>query len=148
MDSKTYWIGMQDWKINQKIFDAIGIKQDILGVHISDEYILHVDHADLIPCINKQFENLVDIYIPAKSYCVALVYAAELTKDYGGSMIDYLSDQQLLFNDLHFVPYTQDQNTYDYFMQHTHWIQSPMADKIREYYRKEIHLEGINEHHN
>ena len=32
---------MQNWKINQQIFEAIGIKNDILGVHIPQDNIFY-----------------------------------------------------------------------------------------------------------
>lgn len=134
---------MLPWKINQKIFDALGTKNDILGVHIPHDRIRYVD-GNQINVIKIQFFDLEYIYLPAKSYCVALVYACELVKDYGGSMIDYLSDSELLLNDIHFVPYNKDPATYDYFIYNTDWHNSPMTNRIKEYYRKEVHLEGLN----
>lgn len=133
---------MQDWKINQLIFEAIGIKDDILGVHISNDKILH-SKTNLIETIDKQFYDLEYIFLPAKSYCVALVYAVELSKDFGGNPVDYLKDQTLLLNDIYFVPYDQDPSTYDIFLNKTFWKNSPMAEKIKKYYNKEIHLEGL-----
>lgn len=133
---------MLEWKVNQKIFDAIGTKTDLLGVHIPTDKIVHVTD-DLITTIIKQFDDLEYIYVPAKSYCVALVYAHELVKDYGGTMIDYLSDNELLLNDIYFVPYNKDANTYNYFIEHAEWVDSPMAMRIKEYYLKEVHLEGL-----
>jgi hypothetical protein len=134
---------MLDWKINQKIFEALGTKNDILGVHIPLDRIKVVD-GNQIHYVNIQFYDLEYVYLPAKSYCVALVYAAELTKDFGGTMIDYLSDKELLLNDIYFVPYTEDSSTYDYFIYRDEWQTSPMAAKIKDYYKKEIYLEDIN----
>ena len=133
---------MQNWKINQQIFEAIGIKNDILGVHIPQDNILY-SNENLIETIMNQFSDLKNIFIPAKSYCVALVYADELMKDYGGNVIDYLSDQELLLNDIHFVTYDKNKETYDYFLKNDSWKSTPMAQRIKEYYKKEIHLEGI-----
>lgn len=137
---------MQDWKINQRVFDAIGVKNDILGVHIPKDKIFY-SNKDLIKDIENQFNDLDNIFLPAKSYCVALVYAYELAKDYGGSVIEYLSDDELLLNDIYFVSYKKDTETYDYFLKDISWMQSPMANRIKEYYRKEIHLEGIENGH-
>ena len=133
---------MQNWKINQQIFEAIGIKNDILGVHIPQDNIFY-SNENLIETIMNQFSDLKNIFIPAKSYCVALVYADELMKDYGGNVIDYLSDQELLLNDIHFVTYDKNKETYDYFLKNDSWKSTPMAQRIKEYYKKEIHLEGI-----
>lgn len=142
MDSKTYWIGMLDWKVNQKIFEAIGTKTDILGVHIPASQIKPVQ-GNLVDAIEQQFFDLENIFVPAKSYCVALVYAGELAKDYGGSMLDYLRDPELLTNDIYYCPYDKDPLVYDYFLSKTNWQYSPMAERVKDYYRKEIHLEGL-----
>ena len=142
MDSKTYWIGMLDWKVNQKIFEAIGTKTDILGVHIPASQIKPVQ-GNLVDAIEQQFFDLENIFVPAKSYCVALVYAGELAKDYGGSMLDYLRDPELLTNDIYYCSYDKDPLVYDYFLSKTNWQYSPMAERVKDYYRKEIHLEGL-----
>ena len=144
MGLKVYWIGMQNWKINQRVFEAVGIKNDILGVHIPQDKIFH-SKENLIETIINQFNDLENIFVPAKSYCVALVYAEELVKDYGGNVIDYLSDQELLLNDIYFVPYDDDKETYDYFLKDHSWKDTIMAQRIKEYYKKEIHLEGIED---
>jgi len=136
---------MQHWKINQRIFDALGTKKDILGVHIDNNKIIK-KYDNLVNVIQQQFYDLDNIFIPAKSYCVALVYATELTKDFGGSVLDYLNDSELLLNDIYFVPYNKTPDVYNYFLTNTAWQSSPMSDRIRQYYREEIHLEGmINE---
>lgn len=136
---------MLDWKINQQVFNLIGTKTDVIGVHISHDNVKHIE-GDQVSAIQEQFQDLVNIFIPAKSYCVALVYAHELARDYGGTVVDYLSDSELLLNDKYFVPYTVDPTTYNYFIKNTEWQSTPMAVKIKDYYRKEIHLEGIDDH--
>lgn len=134
---------MQNWKVNQRIFEFLGEKKDILGVHIPGDKIKVVT-GDLITAIQKQFYDMEYVSVPAKSYCVALVYAVELTKDFGGSVLDYLGDAELLLNDIHFVPYSQAKDVYDYFLVNTEWQSSPMADRVKEYYRQEILLEGVD----
>jgi len=138
MDLSYFWIGM-NWKVNQKIFKALGTKTDILGVHIPSDKI----KAGGIDYITKQFYDLEYIYLPAKSYCVALVYATELAKDFGGEPIDYLGDEELLVDDIHYVPYYNDPDTYHTLLQDTSWHNSPMAERIKDYYRKEMLLEGF-----
>jgi hypothetical protein len=126
-----------NWKVNQKIFNALGIKNDILGVDVS---------ADKIKTGNNilaQFYDMEYVYVPAKSYCVALVYATELAKDFGGNPVDYLADEDFLADDIYYVPYYQDPATYHRLLQDATWHTSPMADKIREYYKKEMLLEGF-----
>ena len=133
---------MQSWKINQLIFDAIGKKNDILGIHIPNDKIKYIND-NLIETIKKQFYDLEYIFLPAKSYCVALVYSIELSKDFKGSPIDYLKDPDLLLHDRYFVPYDKDPNTYDVFLENISWKDSPMAKKIKLYYNQEILLEGL-----
>lgn len=135
---------MLDWKVNQKIFDALGTKTDVLGVHIPMSRVKNVD-GDLVSAIEQQFYDLENIFVPAKSYCVALVYATELTKDYGGSMLDYLNDPDLLPGDIYYCAYNKNPAVYDHFLQNTSWQSSPMADRVRDYYRKEVHLEGLEQ---
>lgn len=49
------------------------------------------------------------LYYPSKSYSVAYIYATELSKYYGGSVIDYLNDPNLLYgNDDYYVTYNND----------------------------------------
>jgi len=133
---------MLNWKINQKIFEALGTKTDILGIHIPADKVKPVT-GDLIQAIQEQFYDLENIFVPAKSYCVALVYASELTKDFGGRMTDYLIDTELLLNDIHYEHYNIRPEVYNYFLTNTAWQQSPMADRVRKYYQQEIHLEGF-----
>lgn len=133
---------MLSWKVNQKIFEALGTKTDILGVHIPFDKVKPVT-GDLACAIQEQFYDLENIFIPAKSYCVALVYASELTKDFGGNITDYLLDPELLLNDIHYEPYNVRPDVYDYFLINTDWQQSPMAARVRNYYQQEIHLEGF-----
>jgi hypothetical protein len=138
---------MTDWKINQQIFKMIGIKTDVLNHHISADCILPVVEP-LDQAIRKQFYDMVYIFIPAKSYCVALVYAFQLAKDFGGLPVDYLKDPNLLLDDIYFVPYDKDPDTYDIFLKDLFWLTTPMSVKIKEYYNKEIHLEGLDENRN
>ncbi len=128
------------WKINQKIYHALANKTDILGVHIPYDKIKEGG----VEYIDQQFTDLEHIYIPAKSYCVALVFAVELAKDFGGKAIDYLSDEEFLSDDIHYVPYYKDPTTYHRYLNDPCWITSPMAERIRDYYRKEMLLEGFS----
>jgi hypothetical protein len=134
---------MQDWKINQKIYQSLAVKQDILGEHISND-IIRFDNSDLICSIKKQFNDLDIIWLPAKSYCVALVFAYYLSKEYGDTIASYLNDDQLLLDDMYFVPYFKNKKVYDALIAEIEsLITTPMAMKIYNYYRKEIHLEGF-----
>jgi hypothetical protein len=128
---------MVDWKINQQIFKLLGRKTDILGEHVHD---IKDGGTELI---EHQFYDMDTIWVPAKSYCVALVYAHALSNDFGGTPDIYLRDPELLVDDKYFVPYDQDSATYDKFLHDTTWLDSPMADRILHYYRQEIFLEGF-----
>lgn len=133
---------MQDWKINQKIFRALGVKNDLLGIDIPDHKIKTVTE-DLITAIDRQFSDCEYLWIPAKSYCVALVYARELVNDYGGTLQQYLDDPELLQDDCHYRRYRHTPDVYDYFINDTAWYHKPMAELIKQYYRKEIQLYGL-----
>lgn len=135
---------MLPWKINQKIYSALAEKKDLLGIHISQDKIRTVK-GDLIAAINRQFYDCENIWIPAKSYCVALVYANELTKDYGGQIVTYLNDPELLPQDQYFCCYQDSPIVYDWFLVNTHWHSSPMTELIKKHYCKEIHLEGFEQ---
>ena len=136
---------MQDWKINQKIYRSLAVKQDIIGVHIPIDIIKSVN-GSLTAAITQQFYDLKYIWIPAKSYCVALIYAYHLSKDYGGNITDYLDDSELLIDDQYFVRYSDDKDTYDAMLLNVeYFIHSPMADKIFNYYKKEIRLDDFNQ---
>lgn len=133
---------MQDWKVNQKIFNALGVKTDLLGINIPADKIRPVS-GNLIAAIDHQFNDCDHIWIPAKSYCVALVYATELVKDYGGTIYQYLDDSDLLPDDCYFSCYSENVEVYNYFITNTHWHTSALIDRIKDYYRREIHLEGF-----
>lgn len=133
---------MQPWKINQRIFQALAIKNDVLGVHISNDKIRMVS-GDLISAIDHQWVDLTNIWIPAKSYCVALVYGTELAMTYGGKVQEYINDKDLLPEDQYFCCYSNNSYVYDHFLQRNDWQNSPMALLIKQYYRKEILLEGL-----
>ena len=142
MDLNYYWIGMS-WKVNQQIYKLLAIKTDVLGVDISTNCICEVE-GPLLIAIVKQFYNTDTIYIPAKSYCVAIVYATELSKDFGGRPIDYLNDPKLLLDDIYYKTYDQDSEIYSILLNTKYWVDTPMAHRIRDYYRKEMLLEGFN----
>lgn len=135
---------MQDWKVNQRIFQALGVKTDLLGIDIPKHKIKTVT-GDLIAAIDCQFYDCEFIWIPAKSYCVALVYATELIKDHGGNVHQYLDDEELLPDDFYFCRYSNNPQVYNHFLSHMHWLTSPMSEMIRKYYQKEIHLKGFEQ---
>lgn len=53
------------------------------------------------------------LIFPAKSYFVAIVYAACLEKHFNIPFIEALSYDDLLIDDKYFVPYSSDKLTYD-----------------------------------
>lgn len=135
---------MLPWKINQKIYSALADKKDLLGIHIASDKLRTVQ-GDLISAINRQFYDCDFFWIPAKSYCVALVYAVELAKDFGGLPQGYLNDSELLPEDQYFSCYDHNPTVYDWFLIRSHWHQAPMTELIKQYYRKEVHLEGFDQ---
>jgi len=84
----------------------------------------------------------------SKSYAVAIIYAHKLNEIYGIDKYDILNDPDLfLGQDMYFVPYSQDPETYDRIMERLmtipNWIESGWAPQTVKYCLLECTEEGI-----
>lgn len=101
---------MQEWKIRQEIYHRMTTEYDddlkTKDVVISDDI---VDNA--IRYFNDR--NIGWIY-PAKSYMVAILYSKWLSEHFGGKLLDYLVDPDLLHgNDPYYKTYNEAKDLYD-----------------------------------
>lgn len=108
-------------------------------------------HQEIVENAKNYFlhKDPVAIY-PAKAYATACIYATLLAEHYGGSVYDYLNDDQLFPNShQYFVPYRLAKQNYDAilaFMQTLpNWRESGWAPYTVNYFRLECTEEGLNE---
>ena len=103
------WIGMEDWKVKQKLYHKLhkDHEDDLDGVdiEISDDI---VNNA-----IRYFKETNVGWIYPAKSYMVAICYAFWIMEEYNLNFYTVLDDPELLPMDPYFVPYRKDSQTYN-----------------------------------
>ena len=103
---------MEDWKHKQQLYHLTQPIND----DISDkEYIIRHDKSQLVEDIVLYFKEDSDILIyPSKSYAVAIIYAKLLERYFNKNFYEVLDDPKLLYdNDMYFVPYSKDKETYD-----------------------------------
>lgn len=98
-----------DYKIRQEIYhrlhrehsDDLNTKEVEMSTNIVDNAVRYFTNKD------------IGWIYPAKSYMVGICYARWLAKHFGGSPVEYLEDQDLLYgNDPYFVQYSRDPGTY------------------------------------
>lgn len=101
---------MSDWKIRQEIYHRLNKDHsDDLSKHQIEITSNVVDNA-----IRYFFERDIGWIYPSKSYMVGICYARWLSENFGGRPLEYLGDQELLYNnDPYFVSYDKDSQTYD-----------------------------------
>lgn len=137
MDIKDCWNIMKEWKARQSAYHLTAslFKDDLTDVEINWQPDLTVEFA------LTHFKEYVDEWVyPAKSYVVAICYAHWLERDFGEDFFEALNDPALLFNnDPHFVPYWQDQDTYDAILGRLELDENKgMVPDIYEYYKEEM----------
>lgn len=94
-------------------------------------------------------EATFPLIYPAKSYAVAVIYATVLNDIYGVDKREILDDPDLfLGQDPYFVPYSQDQMTYEEIMRRLDeipdWLSSGWAPQTISYCLAECTEEGLN----
>ena len=101
---------MKEWKIRQDLYHRLETthRDDLNQVDIRIE-------TDIVNNAIRYFtETNVGWIYPAKSYMVAICYSKWLSEIFGGEPIEYLNDEDLLYNnDPYFVPYHKDKENYD-----------------------------------
>lgn len=103
---------MKNWKLNQEVYHRTAPPSDFIEskgfVVINDAYfIIH-------GALSYFREPSTQLVYPAKSYAVAIVYAALIAKYFDEDFLTVLNDPDLLYgNDMFFVPYIQEPKKYD-----------------------------------
>lgn len=130
---------MKDWKIRQEIYHRLNTEFDddlnTKDVEMSDDIVNNAIRY-------FQEKNIGWIY-PAKSYMVGICYARWLSEYFGGNALEYLKDQELLYNnDPFFKNYNLDKETYDKILHEIdQWNfdeTGGMVPDVKEYFMKEF----------
>lgn len=96
---------MKDWKIRSKIYHAMTATfDDDLS---KEEIIENFDKEEIVRrALQYPIKQTKELYYPAKSYAVAVIFAHLLEKEFNEDFYESLSDPNLLFeNDPYFKPY-------------------------------------------
>ena len=106
---------MKDYKIRQILYNRLNPHDDLIG----EKIIIKSNREDIIKLGALYFkQNLDQLYFPAKSYSVAIIYSFLLSNHFGEDFFSSLDDPDLLGgNDRYFVTYNQDKQTYDLILQ-------------------------------
>lgn len=129
---------MDEHKIRQELYHRLNRQ------HSDDLNQFDIEISDDIVGVALSYLRQRDIgwVYPGKSYAVGLLYAVWLSREFGGEMLDYLDDPDLLYNnDPYFVPYSQDAATYHAILDA--WDgdeQQGMVPDIRSYFEQEFML--------
>lgn len=120
-------------------------------------YLIHEFNDIDLPyrCIECTDDELVEMIIhffkteslliyPAKSYFVAIVYAHCLEKYFNENFYTSLDDEELLIDDICFIPYSKHKNVYDRVLSEIGRIDSYSSiQKTIEYFKQEMLWEDI-----
>lgn len=127
-----------EWKIRQEIYHKLN---NIHDDDLNNVEVQECEKSQLLDYALEYFKNdkLGWVY-PAKSYVVAICYAYWLSKDFGGTIYDYLDDKDLLYqNDPYFVKYSLDKDVYDSIIANIDLEKSSgIVPDIRKYYEQEF----------
>lgn len=96
---------MVDWKVRSKIYHMMTPEP---GDDLAKEEIIEEFDPEVIAVRAQRYwrTQTKELYYPAKSYAVAVTYALMLSEIFGGNIISYLKDPELLAgNDPYFEPY-------------------------------------------
>ena len=97
-----------NWKLRSKIYHMMtpDTGDDLRNEEIVEEWDPEIISARAEFYWKKQTKEL---YYPGKSYAIATTYAILLSENFGGEILDYLKDEDLLAkNDPYFKPYSED----------------------------------------
>jgi len=102
------------YKQRQEIYHRVFKQTDIKS---EESYI--VEHDKIVKRAVEYFtEHQEELYYPAKSYCVAIIYARLLEIHFGKDFYEALNDSSLLFhNDKYYRPYCEDKDIYDQILE-------------------------------
>lgn len=131
-----------DYKTRQELFHRLNTDHDDdlnnARVEITEEI---VENA-----IRYFYEKDIGWIYPSKSYMVGICYARWLSEYFGGSPMEYLKDQSLLYNnDPYFLNYELARETYDFILsQIGYWNFDEnlgMVSDVKKYFIKEFMLD-------
>lgn len=135
---------MKTWKMCQQIYNSL-VQEHTDAEHLhkrvySDEIVEHA--LDYV-----RHRHPYGVY-PAKSYIIAIIYAHLLKETYQEDFYEVLNDPDLLYGqDTHFVPYSEDPETYDAIIDRLrtmpNWIAGGWAPFTVDYFHKECTEAGI-----
>ena len=134
---------MQEWKIRQEIYHRLHPSHDD---DLNTKQITFTDN--LVKDAVRYFteEDIGWIY-PSKSYMVAICYSRWLAKEFGGRPVEYLDQEDLLYNnDPYFVPYSKDPRSYIAILERIggwDFEERGMVPDVKEYFLKEFINNGI-----
>lgn len=96
---------MKEWKVRSKIYHAMVTEYDD---DLSKEIVVeNYDEDEIIRrALQYPIAQTVELYYPAKSYAVAIIFAYLLEQEFDEDFYESLQDANLLFeNDPYFKPY-------------------------------------------
>jgi hypothetical protein len=101
----------QEWKTYREMYNRVMANRhtDI----IEDTELVVEDNVNVPAAMKYLQEQSFPLIQPSKSRVVAIVYAKLLSIMYDGDFYKVLDDPELLTDDCHFVPYSQDKEGYD-----------------------------------
>lgn len=131
-----------DYKVRQELYHRLnaehGDELSKVSVEITEDVIINA--------VRYFKEKDLGWIYPSKSYMVGICYARWLSEYFGGSPLEYLQDQTLLYNnDPYFQNYNLDPEAYDQILAEiNYWnfdeTQGMVAD-VKSYFIKEFMLD-------
>jgi hypothetical protein len=97
-----------NWKLRSKLYHLMTPEP---GDNLNKEIIVEEWDDELIIIKAKKYweKQTKELYYPAKSYAIAVTYAFLLQQNFGGWVLDYLKDPELLGgNDPYFKPFSEE----------------------------------------
>jgi len=132
---------MKEWQIKQEIYHRLNPKpiDDLNKLKL-----IYTRENIKEDALKHFYERVEDLIYPAKSYFVAICYAAWISEDYQENFYDLLKDPNLLAgNDPYYKTYKEDPNVYDFLLENITFPLSMtgMTPDVKEYYDAEIGYE-------
>lgn len=104
-----------------------------------------VDNADddmIVIAVTYFFKTESKCIQPFKAYFSAIVYARCMEHYFGVNFYEALSDRELMFDDMYFIPYNENPNVYERILDNVGDIwQYDSIDASVDYFKKEFLIE-------
>jgi len=131
-----------DYKIRQDLYHRLNSE------HADDLSKVAVEITEDVLTNALRYFNETDVgwIYPSKSYMVGICYSRWLSETFGGSPLEYLKDQSLLYNnDPYFLNYNLDPDTYDQILNAVGFWNfdetKGMVPEVKQYFIKEFMLD-------